>query len=38
MSLTTRVISGLAKAGDKIKFEGDRVSGQFTVTKIEKAK
>lgn len=26
------------KAGDKIKFEADRVSGQFTVTKIEKAK
>ncbi len=26
------------KAGDKIKFEADKVSGQFTVTKIEKAK
>ncbi len=26
------------KAGDKIKFEPDRVNGQFTVTKIEKAK
>ena len=26
------------KAGDKIKFEADRVSGQFTVTKIEKTK
>jgi Cu/Ag efflux protein CusF len=26
------------KAGDKIKFESDRVNGQFTVTKIEKAK
>ena len=26
------------KAGDKIKFEADRVNGQFTVTKIEKAK
>ena len=26
------------KAGDKIKFEADRVSGQFTVTRIEKAK
>ncbi len=25
-------------AGDKIKFEPDRVNGQFTVTKIEKAK
>lgn len=26
------------KAGDKIKFMPDRVNGQFTVTKIEKAK
>jgi len=26
------------KAGDKIKFEADKVSGQFTVTKIEKTK
>ncbi len=26
------------KAGDKIKFEPDRVNGQFTVTKIEKTK
>jgi len=26
------------KAGDKIKFDADRVKGQFTVTKIEKAK
>jgi Cu/Ag efflux protein CusF len=26
------------KAGDKIKFETDRVNGQFTVTKIQKAK
>ena len=26
------------KAGDKIKFVADRVNGQFTVTKIEKAK
>jgi Cu/Ag efflux protein CusF len=26
------------KAGDKIKFEPDRVNGQFTVTRIEKAK
>jgi Cu/Ag efflux protein CusF len=26
------------KAGDKVKFEADRVNGQFTVTKIEKAK
>lgn len=27
-----------AKAGDKIKFDADKVNGQFTVTKIEKAK
>lgn len=26
------------KPGDKVKFEADKVSGQFTVTKIEKAK
>jgi Cu/Ag efflux protein CusF len=26
------------KAGDKIKFEADRVSGQFTVTRMQKAK
>ena len=26
------------KPGDKIKFEADKVNGQFTVTKIEKAK
>jgi Cu/Ag efflux protein CusF len=26
------------KAGDKVKFEPDRVNGQFTVMKIEKAK
>jgi Cu/Ag efflux protein CusF len=26
------------KAGDKVKFEADRVNGQFTVTKIQKAK
>jgi Cu/Ag efflux protein CusF len=26
------------KAGDKIKFDADQVNGQFTVTKIEKAK
>jgi Cu(I)/Ag(I) efflux system protein CusF len=26
------------KAGDKIKFDADTVNGQFTVTKIEKAK
>ena len=26
------------KAGDKIKFDADSVNGQYTVTKIEKAK
>lgn len=26
------------KAGDKIKFEADKVNGQFTVMKIEKTK
>jgi Cu(I)/Ag(I) efflux system periplasmic protein CusF len=26
------------KAGDKIKFEADKVNGQFTVIKMEKAK
>jgi Cu(I)/Ag(I) efflux system protein CusF len=26
------------KAGDKIKFEPERINGQFTVTKIEKSK
>jgi len=26
------------KAGDKIRFEPDRVNGQFTVTKIEKTR
>ena len=26
------------KAGDKVKFEPDRVNGQFTVIRIEKAK
>jgi Cu/Ag efflux protein CusF len=26
------------KVGDKVKFEADKVNGQFTVTKIEKAK
>src|SRR5712691_10431958 len=26
------------KAGDKVKFEPDRVKGQFTVNKIEKTK
>jgi Cu/Ag efflux protein CusF len=26
------------KAGDKIRFEAERVNGQFTVTRIEKAK
>ena len=26
------------KPGDKIRFESDRINGQFTVTRIEKAK
>jgi Cu/Ag efflux protein CusF len=26
------------KAGDKIRFDADKINGQFTVTKIEKAK
>lgn len=26
------------KAGDKVRFETDRIDGQFTVTKIERAK
>ena len=26
------------KAGDKVKFETDKVNGQFTIMKIEKAK
>jgi Cu(I)/Ag(I) efflux system protein CusF len=26
------------KAGDKVRFVPDRINGQFTVTKIEKAK
>ena len=26
------------KAGDKVKFEADRVNGQFTVMKIQKAR
>jgi Cu/Ag efflux protein CusF len=26
------------KVGDKIKFEADKINGQFTVTKIEKAR
>jgi Cu(I)/Ag(I) efflux system protein CusF len=26
------------KVGDKVKFEADRVNGQFTVTKIQKTK
>lgn len=26
------------KAGDKVKFDADKVNGQFTVTRIEKAK
>ena len=26
------------KAGDKVKFDAEKINGQFTVTKIEKAK
>jgi Cu/Ag efflux protein CusF len=26
------------KVGDKVRFDADRINGQFTVTKIEKAK
>jgi Cu(I)/Ag(I) efflux system protein CusF len=26
------------KAGDKVKFEPERINGQFTITKIEKSK
>ena len=26
------------KAGDKVRFEADRINGQFTVTKIQKGK
>jgi Cu/Ag efflux protein CusF len=26
------------KPGDKVKFEADKVNGQFTVTKIQKSK
>lgn len=26
------------KVGDKVKFDADKINGQFTVTKIEKAK
>ena len=26
------------KAGDKVRFEAERINGQFTVTKIEKSK
>jgi Cu(I)/Ag(I) efflux system protein CusF len=29
---------GAVKAGDRIKFDADQVNGQYTVTKIEKAK
>jgi Cu/Ag efflux protein CusF len=28
----------VVKPGDKIKFEADKINGQFTVTKIEKKK
>jgi Cu/Ag efflux protein CusF len=26
------------KAGDKVKFDAEKINGQFTLTKIEKAK
>jgi Cu/Ag efflux protein CusF len=26
------------KVGDKVRFDADRINGQFTVTKVEKAK
>lgn len=29
---------GTVKQGDKIKFEADRIDGQFTVTKIERSR
>jgi len=29
---------GAVKAGDKIKFDAEKVNGQFTVTRIEKTK
>lgn len=29
---------GTVKAGDKVKFSADKVNGQITVTKVEKAK
>ena len=28
----------MVKAGDKVRFEADRINGQFTVTKMERAK
>jgi Cu/Ag efflux protein CusF len=28
----------VVKAGDKIKFDAEKINGQFTVTRIEKAK
>jgi Cu(I)/Ag(I) efflux system protein CusF len=28
---------GAVKAGDKVKFDAEKINGQFTVTKIEKA-
>ena len=27
-----------SRAGDKVKFDAENINGQFTVTKIEKAK
>ena len=33
-----RAMLKAVKAGDKVKFDADRVNGQFTITKIQKAK
>ena len=32
------VMLATVKAGDKVKFDADRINGQFFVTKIEKAR
>ena len=31
-------MTSAVKAGDKVKFNVDRINGQFTITKIEKAR
>jgi Cu/Ag efflux protein CusF len=33
-----RALLNAVKPGDKVKFDADRIDGQFTVTRIEKAK